>query len=81
MSPVESGTVVESGRGIARIRESKICGRDRAKDEILPLLIDKGHLVVKEVPRRGARPEIRLVRTKKKSNVTRIELKPPVSSD
>jgi len=55
---------------IARITKNavygKICGRDRAKNEIIPLLIDDGYLEPKEVPRKKVRPEIRFVRTKKK---------------
>jgi hypothetical protein len=44
----------------------KICGRDRARNEIIPLLVDEGYLEPKNVPRPNARPEIRFVRTKKK---------------
>src|SRR5205823_2988045 len=54
---------------IARITKNtvygKICGRDRARSEIIPLLVDEGYLEPKEVPRHNARPEICFVRTNK----------------
>jgi len=52
---------------VARIKDAKLCGRDVALKDVIPILIDKGYLEVKEVSRRGARPAIHLVRTDKTS--------------
>jgi len=51
---------------VARITSAKICGRDKALEEILPWLVDRGYLQEKEVPRPRARPAIHYVRTEKK---------------
>jgi hypothetical protein len=61
----EAGEDVQKDILVARITERKLCGRDRALKEVIPMLIDEGYLVVKEVPRPGRRPEIHLVRTDK----------------
>ena len=61
----EPGESVEKKALVARISKRKICGRDRARDEILPLLIDEGYLEEKEVPRSTGRAAIHLVRTQK----------------
>jgi hypothetical protein len=45
--------------------DDKICGRDKANKEIIPLLIGDGYLIQKEVPRVRARPEIFYTRTDK----------------
>ncbi|MFZ3376215.1 MAG: BT4734/BF3469 family protein [Chthoniobacterales bacterium] len=65
----EPGEDVEKKMLIARITERKICGRDKAMNEVLPSLIDRGYLEEKEVARRTGRPAIHLVRTSKKPNV------------
>jgi hypothetical protein len=59
------GEEVEKNLLIARAAQAKICGRDRMLREVIPLLIDKGYLKEKEVPRSGARPAIHLERTNK----------------
>ena len=61
----EPGEAISKEILVARITEKKICGRDPATKEVIPLLVDDGYLVRKEVPRPKARPEIRFVRTKK----------------
>jgi hypothetical protein len=75
MSPLQkvlcSGVLPESGEDvskktlIARITSAKLCGRDKARDEVLPSLVDEGYLEEEEVARHGKRPEIRFVRTSK----------------
>ena len=44
----------------------KICGRDKATKEVIPLLVEQGYLERKEVQRKGVRAEIHFVRTPKK---------------
>jgi hypothetical protein len=61
----ETGGEVSKEILIARITQNKICGRDRARSEIIPSLVDEGYLEKKEVPRHKARPAIHFVRTKK----------------
>jgi hypothetical protein len=55
---------------VARITERKICGRDKALNEIIPVLVDEGYLEEKEISRRRKRPAIHLVRTEKIPGVT-----------
>jgi len=53
---------------IARIQQSKICGRDAARD-VIALLVEEKYLIKREADRSGARPEIRYERTEKRHNV------------
>jgi len=66
----EAGKEISQEILIARLTDetggAKICGRDTATKQIIPSLLDQGFLERKEVPRRGARPEIHFVRTTKK---------------
>lgn len=54
------GRITGAGSG------TKICGRDKATQEVIPLLVDQGYLERKEVGRKGVRAEIHFVRTTKK---------------
>jgi hypothetical protein len=65
----EPGSGVEKKVLIARITERKLCGRDRAANEVLPSLVDRGFLEEKDVERSGKRPAVYLVRTSKMPNV------------
>ncbi len=62
----ERGEEVEKTILVARITDAHFCGRDRVLKEVIPMLIDKGYLEEKKVPRPGARPAIHLLRTAKK---------------
>ena len=75
----EPGESVEKKALVARIAKKKICGRDRAREEIVPLLIDQGFLEEKEVPRTTGRPAIHVVRTQKMPNFVSFK-SPPVDS-
>jgi hypothetical protein len=79
----ETGESIDKQILIARITGNKICGRDRARDEVIPSLIDDGYLEEKAVPRSGRRPAIHLVRTSKQPNVISFVMPPsqPVSTD
>jgi AAA domain len=59
----EPGEEISKEILMARITEKKLCGRDKARTEVIPCLVDQGYLEPKEVPRHGARPEIHYVRT------------------
>ncbi len=76
--PPTGGDGVSKEILVARIKEAKICGRDAAKLEVIPCLVDQGYLVETEVPRRGVRPEIRYVRTDKQFNVASFATRPAV---
>ncbi len=59
------GEEVEKNTLLALIIERKLCGRDKARQDVIPMLIHKGFLKEKLVPRPGARKAIHLVRTHK----------------
>jgi hypothetical protein len=63
----ENGEEIPQETLFARIRENKICGRDRTRDVVV-LLVDQGYLIRKEVERPCKRPEIRYVRPEQKDN-------------
>jgi hypothetical protein len=48
---------------VARLIESGICGRDKARDHVIPSLIDQGYLREEQKRRNNARPEVGFVRT------------------
>jgi hypothetical protein len=78
----EVGESIEKQILIARITARKICGRDKARDEVIPSLIDDCYLADKEVARSGKRPAIHLVRIEKHPNVISFaNATPPVSTD
>jgi hypothetical protein len=73
----EPGEEISKETLVARLtdetRGNKICGRDKALEEVIPLLIDEGYLTVKEVARPRVRAAIHLVRTDKMPG--KIEMK------
>jgi hypothetical protein len=75
--PLRAGEEISKEILLARIMEAKI-GRDTARGQVIPKLVDEGYLVAREVPRHGVRPEIRYVRTAKQFNVVSFVARPPV---
>jgi hypothetical protein len=76
----EQGEHVEKKILIARITEGKLCGRDKAREEVLPSLIDQGYLEEKLIPRDNGRAAIHLVRTEKLPNVIEMVVPEEVST-
>jgi hypothetical protein len=64
----EPGESLEKKALVAAIVESKYAGRDKARDEIIPLLIHEGYLVEERVSQGRGAPAVHLRRTDKKEN-------------
>jgi hypothetical protein len=64
------GKEISKNALIAQIAEMKICGLDKARKQVVELLISEGLVEEFEKPRSGARPEQWLRRTDKVFNRT-----------
>jgi hypothetical protein len=69
----DPGEDVQKDILVARISGRKLCGRDRALKEVIPMMIDEGYLEEKEVARPRKRPAIYLVRTNKMPGIIKME--------